>query len=225
MALQLLGLGALAVGQFAASSSAASRQNRYNRQLQIQRNEQYYRNVEYQQKLMDHYTKRYQETAASASADADQQYSTVFEAIEQRRKQAAGTVDRYARQAQAAMSRSRTLNTETTGQSKRLLLDDFARTEARAASIVHDNVKGYMSQAQRRLNAIQAQAQNRINAAMPAPMQPIYPGDQVQGARQPGGLDLALGLGNAFASAYATSAANTPAGQGSGQILENMFKI
>ena len=199
----LIGGIALAGASFFSSRSDARRQNAYARRLQIQRNEQFYRNVEYQQKLMDFYTRRYQETAKSANADADQQYATVFEAIDQRRQQAASTIDRYARQTAAKVGTFRTVNTETTGQSKRLLIDNFARIEARASAITHDNLSNFMKQSQRRLNAIQAQAQNRVNAAMPAPMQPIFPGDQVQSVREPGGLDLALSMGNVFAQSYA----------------------
>jgi len=225
MAVPLILGGALAVGSFISSSNEAKRQNAYARRLQIQRNEQFYRNVEYQQKTMDFYTRRYQETAKSANADADQQYATVFEAIEQRKRQAAGTIDRYARQAAQASGRFRTLNTETAGQSKQLALQQFALTEARAANVIHENLKGFMSQSQRRLNAIQAQAQNRVNAAMPAPMQPIYPGDQVQTVRQPGGMDLALSLGNVFASTYAATAAGMPEGSTSGDTLKRMFTL
>ena len=225
MAIPLILGGALAVGGFISSRNQAKRQNAYARQLQIQRNEQFYRNVEHQQKTMDFYTRRYQETAKNANADADQQYATVFEAIEQRKRQAAGTIDRYARQAAQASGRFRTLNTETAGQSKQLALQQFALTEARAPNVIHENLKGFMSQSQRRLNAIQAQAQNRVNAAMPAPMQPIYPGDQVQTVRQPGGMDLALSLGNVFASTYAATAAGMPEGSTSGDTLGRMFTL
>jgi len=225
MAIPLILGGALAVGGFISSRNQAKRQNAYARQLQIQRNEQFYRNVEHQQKTMDFYTRRYQETAKNANADADQQYATVFEAIDQRRQQAASTIDRYARQTAAKVGTFRTVNTETTGQSKRLLIDNFARIEARASAITHDNLSNFMKQSQRRLNAIQAQAQNRVNAAMPAPMQPIYPGDQVQTVRQPGGMDLALSLGNVFASTYAATAAGMPEGSTSGDTLGRMFTL
>jgi len=205
----LLGLG-LAAAQYGASRSNASRQNAYARELQIQRNEQYRRNVQYQKDLMAFYTSRYEQTAVNAKSDADQQFATVFDAIGQRRKQAFGTIDQYAKQSAAASSRFRVSDTETTGQSKQLALQEYAAVEARASAIIHDNLEGAMRQSQRQLNAIKATTQNRINQAMPTPMQPIYPGDQVQGVYQPGGMDLALGLGNAFASSYATSAAGLP---------------
>ena len=61
-----------------------------------------------------------------------------------------------------------------------------------------------MSQSQRRLNAIQ---------------------DQVQTVRQPGGMDLALSLGNVFASTYAATAAGMPEGSTSGATLGRMFTL
>jgi len=212
MALGLfLGLG-LAAAQYGMSSSRASSQNAYARQLQIQRNEQYRRNVQYQKDLMAFYTSRYEQTAVNAKSDANQQYATVFDAIGQRRKQAFGTIDQYAKQSAASSARFKVSDTETTGQSKQLALQEFANVEARATAIIHDNLEGAMRQSQRQLNAIKATTQNRINQAMPAPMQPIYPGDQVQGVYQPGGLDLALGLGSAFASSYTASAAGLAPG-------------
>jgi ABC-type transport system involved in cytochrome bd biosynthesis fused ATPase/permease subunit len=218
-----LGLG-LAAAQFGMSSANARRQNRYARELQIQRNEQFRRNVQYQKDLMAFYTKRYEQTAINAKSDADQQYATVFDAIGQRRKQAFGTIDQYAKQSAASSARFRVSDTETTGQSKQLALNEFAAVEARASAIIHDNLEGAMRQSQRKLNAIRVTAQNRINNAMPTPMQPIYPGDQVQGVYQPGGLDLALGLGNAFASAYTATASGMPEGQNSfSQVMENMI--
>ena len=207
----LMGLG-LAAAQYGMSRSQASRQNAYARQLQIQRNEQYRRNVQYQKDLMAFYTKRYEQTAINAKSDAEQQYATVFDAIGQRRKQAFGTIDQYAKQSAASSARFKVSDTGTTGQSKQLALQEFAAIESRASAIIHDNLEGAMRQSQRKINAIKATAQNRINQAMPTPMQPIYPGDQVQGVYQPGGMDLALGLGNAFASSYAASAAGLAPG-------------
>ena len=202
----------LAAGSFAMQSMQAGRQNRYARQLQIQRNEQYLRNVQYQRELMAFYTKRYQETAKAAMQDAEQQYATVFDAINQRRQKASQTISQYSRQAGAASARFRTTDTETTGQSKQLALQEFEAIEARAAAVVHDNLEGSMRQSQRQLASIRATAQNRINQAMPQPMQPLYPGDQVQGVYQPGGLDLALSLGNVLASSYRDSANRQPPG-------------
>ncbi len=213
---------AVAGGQFAASTSQANAQNRYRRSLAIRQNEQYLKNVQYQKDLMAFYTKRYEQTASSAMMDADQQYSTIFDAINQRRRQAGETLARNSRQTSAAAARYRTKDTFTTGQSKMLAQQEFENIEARAATIIHDNLEGAMRQSQRQLYAINAQAQNRINQAMPQPMQPLYPGDQVQAVYQPGGADLALSLGNVFASSYAQSAARLPAGADVGTILGGM---
>jgi hypothetical protein len=208
-----LALGiATTIAGFASSSSQARRQNAYARALQMRRNEQFRVNVQYQKDLMAFYTKRYEQTAINAKYDAEQQYATVFDAIDQRRKQAFGTIDQYAKQSAANSARFKVSDSETTGQSKQLALQEYAAVEARASAIIHDNLEGNMRQSQRRLNAIKATAQSRINQAMPAPMQPIYPGDQVQGVYQPGGMDLALGLASTFASSYTAAAAGLEPG-------------
>ena len=210
---------AMSAGQFALSSSRSNAENRYRRALAIRQNEQYLKNVQYQKDLMEFYTKRYERTASSALMDADQQYSTIFDAINQRRRQAGETLARNSRQTNAAAARYRTKDTFTTGQSKMLAQQEFENIESRAANILHDNLEGAMRQSQRQLNSINAQAQNRINQAMPQPMKPLYPGDQVQAVYQPGGADLALSLGNVFASAYAQSAQRLPPGSDVGTIL------
>ena len=171
---------------------------------------------------MEFYTKRYEQTAIAAKTDADQQYATIFDAIQQRRKQAFSQIDQYSRQTVKASGMYRAKNYETTGQSKQLALQQFAQIESSAAAVIHDNLEGSMRDSQRRLNAIQAQAQNRINQAMPQPMKPIFPGDAVQGVYQPGGLDLALSLGNVVASSYADSASRQGPNASVGQILQGM---
>lgn len=208
--------------QVGMQGSAASRQNRYLRQLQIARNEQYMRNVQYQRELMEFYTKRYQENAKAAMADADQQYSTVFDALQQRKRQANQTIARYARAAESQAGRFRATDTETAGQSKRLALQDFERIEAEAANVVNENYLAQARQADRNLKAINAQAQARINQYMPQPMSPIAPPEIAQGAYQPGGLDMALALGNTFFSHYAQAAAGAPEGADFGTIMGRM---
>ena len=48
---------------------------------------------------------------------------------------------------------------------------------------------------------------------MPAPMQPIFPGEQVQTAYVPGGMDLAMSLANVYASNYAQTQGQLPDNQ------------
>ena len=208
--------------QMGMQSSAASRQNRYLRQLQIARNEQYLRNVQYQRDLMEFYTKRYQQNATAAMADADQQYSTIFDALSQRKRQANQTVARYARAAEGQAGRFRASQTETTGQSKRLALQDFERIEAAASNVVHENYVAQARQAERQLKGINAQAQARINQYMPQPMSPVAPPEMAQGVYQPGGLDMALALGNTFFSHYAAAASGAPDGADFQTIMRRM---
>tara|TARA_Y100000114_G_C11746834_1_gene322095 strand:- start:1220 stop:1897 length:678 start_codon:yes stop_codon:yes gene_type:complete len=188
----------------------AKRQAAYNRRLQIQRNKYYMDMVAYQQKLADFQEERYNYVAGAAKTDADQQYQAILEANQQRKKNAFQTINQYARRSQAASGAFRTMNTETTGQSKQLALQEFENVEARAANIIHDNFEGTLRQSQRQVNAVQAQAQNRINAAMPSPMQPLAPPDQLPGTYVPGGMDIAIAAAGAFGSSYMSTAAGLP---------------
>ena len=172
----------------------ARAQAEYNNKLQIQRNAHYNSLVAYQRALAAYQRRRYRAVAKSAKKDADQQYNAVFESIDQRRDQAFQTIENYSRQAAAGAATYASSADETAGQTKRLVLQEFKANEARAAAIVHDNLEGYIRQGQRRLEGIRAAAQNKINAAMPSPLQPIAPPDQLPGTYQPGGMDLAIDL-------------------------------
>ena len=202
----------------------AKAQAAYNRRLQIQRNKYYMDMVAYQQKLADFQNERYEFTADSAKKDADQSYQAILEANQQRKSAAFLTIDKYSRQARKAAAGFKTVNTETTGQSKNLALQQFEQIEARAANIVHDTFEGQLAQSQRQINAIQAQAQNRINAAMPSPLQPLAPPEQLPGTYVPGSMDIAMAAAGAFGSSYMNTAGTLPVGERSfGQVMEALI--
>ena len=188
-----LALGGAVLGHMQGRKNARA-QAEYNNKLQIQRNAHYNSLVAYQRALAAHQRKQYKAVAKSAKKDADQQYNAVYESIGQRRDQAFQTIENYSRQAAAGAATYASGADETSGQTKRLVLQEFKANEARAAAIVHDNLEGYIRQGQRRLEGIRASAQNRINAAMPSPLQPIAPPDQLPGTYHPGGMDLAIDL-------------------------------
>jgi len=192
---EVLAIGSAFLGHMQGKKNARA-QAEYNNKLQIQRNAHYNRLVAYQRAMMKWQRDRYRAVASSAKKDADQQYNAVFESIDQRRDQAFQTIENYSRQAAAGAATYASGTDETAGQTKRLVLQEFKATEARAAAIVHDNLEGFMRQGQRRLEGIRAAAQNKINAAMPSPLQPIAPPDQLPGTYQPGGMDLAMDLMN-----------------------------
>ena len=188
-----LAIGGALLGHMQGRKNARA-QAEYNNKLQIQRNAHYKAMVAYQRALARYQRERYQAVAKSAKKDADQQYNAVFESIGQRRDQAFQTIENYSRQAAAGAATYASSADETAGQTKRLVLQEFKANEARAAAIVHDNLEGYIRQGQRRLEGIRAAAQNKINAAMPSPLHPIAPPDQLPGTYQPGGMDLAIDL-------------------------------
>lgn len=190
---EALAFASAALGNMQSRKNARA-QAEYNNKLQIQRNAQYNAMVSYQRALAKYQRERYQAVAKSAKKDADQQYNAVYESIGQRRDQAFQTIENYSRQAAAGAATYASGADETAGQTKRLVLQEFKATEARAAAIVHDNLEGFIRQGQRRLEGIRAAAQNKINAAMPSPLQPIAPPDQLPGTYQPGGMDLAIDL-------------------------------
>ncbi len=202
-------LGVAAGGaQFAAQSSAASAQGRYARELQIRRNEQYRRQVQYQRDLSEWQHKRYKATADSAMRDADSSYAAVLDGLQQRRKKIFDSIAQYEMKANQDVSRYMASEgrSETTGQSVALAQMAALQKASREKQISHDNLEGYIRQGNRQFLSIRANAQNRINAAMPSPLEPIYPGDAVRPVYQPGGADLAAavlpGITNALALGY-----------------------
>ena len=72
---------------------------------------------------------------------------------------------------------------------------------ARQVEITQDDYEGKIAQGNRQFNAIQAQAANRINAAMPSHYNPCTP-DQLQGTYVPGSGDLMASVMGAVGSSF-----------------------
>ena len=204
MAIQFALLAGAAALQFAGQASQASMQGRYASALQIQRNQNYLRMVQYQRELAAWQKKRYEYTTEQATKEADLNYGVVIEGIQQKRKQTANSIQAYENKARQDVGRLVSSNrlSETTGQSVWLAKQASLADSARAANILHDNLEGTIRQGNRNLKSIHARAQNMINAAMPAPMAPIMPGNPVAPVFQPGAAQLFGGIMGAAAGAW-----------------------
>jgi glutamyl-tRNA reductase len=69
--------------------------------------------------------------------------------------------------------RAAAAETGTIGNSVRLAQQQYELAEARVSQASFTNLRNKLKQSQMNMYAIQAQTQNRINAALPAPMAPI----------------------------------------------------
>lgn len=200
MPIDPLGVGLSVVGGLLGGSSKkkqAKAQAEYNRKLQIQRNKYYRQMLAYQQRLASFQKQRYEFTATAAKQDADRNYSAVLEQLGQRKKQAFDKIAQYDMKAYQDIGRMRVGRETTAGQSVQLANQALLASAARNIEITQDDYEGKLRQGQRQFNALQAQAQNRINAAMPSPLAPIRPPDQLPGTYVPGTGDMFAGiLGN-----------------------------
>jgi len=202
-------MGALGAGGSLAQGAAARRQAgsqaEYNYQLGIWRNENYQRQVDYQQELAEWQAENYYKTAASAKESARGQYATVLEQVELTR---AKTLDNIATAARAAgQGRGREMvsqsETGTQGSSMRLALQQYELQEARFTHNSFKNLETSIRQSERNMLGIRSQSQNRINAAMPAPMAPIDPVQPTQHISQPSMLPYIIGAGSSVVGAMA----------------------
>lgn len=202
-------MGALSAAGSLAQGAAARRQARsqgeYNYQLGIWRNENYQRQVDYQQELADWQEENYNRTAASAQESARGQYATVLEQVELTRAKTLDNIARAARAASQGRGREAASQAEsgTQGSSMSLALQQYELQEARFTHNSFKNLETSIKQSERNLLAIRAAAQNRINAAMPAPMAPIDPVQPTQQVTQPSMIPYIIGAGSGVVGAMA----------------------
>lgn len=200
------GLGILgAASQGSAARRQARSQAEYNYQMSVYRNELYQQQVDYQQDLAEWQEENYYKTAASAQESARGQYAGVLEHVELVR---AKTLDNIASASRAAQKgRSFVLaaasQTGTEGSSIRLAQQQYELQEARHSHISFKNLETSIKQSERNLMGIQAQAQNRINAAMPAPMAPIDPVMPTQHVQAPSMMPYIIQGGSSIIGAMA----------------------
>lgn len=195
--------GSLAQG--AAARKQARSQGEYNYQLGIWRNENYQRQVDYQQELAEWQEETYNKTAASAQESARGQYATVLEQVELTRAKTLDNIATAARAAEQGRGREMASQSETgtQGSSMRLALQQYELQEARFTHNSFKNLETSIKQSERNLLGIRSQAQNRLNAAMPAPMAPLDPVQPTQHVSQPSMLPYILGAGSGVVGAMA----------------------
>jgi rubrerythrin len=184
-------MGAISVAQGAAGASAARKQYKaqaeYNRKLGLHRNAEYYRQVAYQEELAQWQADRYNSLADSAEDSASGQYAALLDRVEQTKNATLQQIKKASMQARQGSSfvRAAAAETGTIGNSVRLAQQQYELAEARVSQASFTNLRNKLKQSQMNMYAIQAQTQNRINAALPAPMAPINPAAPVQSVARP----------------------------------------
>lgn len=200
----ILGVAGAAASGMSARSSARNQAN-HNRALSIWQNEQYQRAVDYQQELSDWQNENYYKTAANAQASATGQYAAVMEQVDQVRDRTLENIAKYSRSSQKSQSfaRASAAETGTTGVSIQLAQQQYELAEARATYVSYKNLTNSLEQAERNMLGIQAQTQNIINQAMPAPMAPIDPMAPIQQVQSPSMLPYIIQGGSSIIGAAA----------------------
>lgn len=193
----------------AASASAANRSARsqaaHNRDLSIWQNERYQQAVDYQYELAAYQEENYYRTAAAAQDSATGQYGAVLEQVDQVRDRTLESIARTSRAANKGRSfaTASAAETGTQGSAIRLAQQQYELAEARATTISYKNLKNSLAQAERNMLGIQAQTQNIINQAMPAPMAPIDPVQPIQQVQSPSMLPYIIQGGSSILGAAA----------------------
>ena len=202
-------MGALGVAGAVTSGlgarSAAKSQAEHNRRLSIHNNKRYNQAVKYQQELADWQADNYYKNAASIADNAQQQYSTVLDQIEQVRQKTMGEVRQSGRAAIKGQSyiRAAASETGTTGNSVALAQQQYALADARFTNISFTNLSNRVRQSELQMRAIQSNAQNMLNRAMPAPMTPIDPVAPMQQVETPSMLPYIIQGGSSVLGAFA----------------------
>ena len=204
------------------ASDAASAQGEHNRRLSIWQNEKYRQAADYQQKLGDWQNDRYYKTAASVQESARGQYSAVLEQVDQVRSRTLQDISKAhqsARQGRSFVTAAAS-ETGTTGNSIALAQQQYELAEARFSHVSFENLKSRLKQSERNMAAIQAQSQNMINQAMPAPMAPLDPLQPIQQVESPSMLPYIIQGGSSVIGAMGHSemigALKGPASTGTG---------
>lgn len=193
----------------AASASAADDQARnqanHNRRLSSWQNERYQQAVDYQNDLAKWQNENYYKTVANAKASANGQYAAVMDQVDQVRERTLENIAKYSRSAQKGRSFAvvSAAETGTTGSSVMLAQQQYELAEARASHISYKNLQNSLAQAERNMGGIQAQSQNIINQAMPAPMAPIDPVQPIQQVQSPSMLPYIIQGGSSIIGAAA----------------------
>ena len=166
----------------------------YNQQLQRVYNQRKYQNdvaryqreryelaIEYQQELGEWQSERYYENAANIQESLNTQYGAIFNRIEQARTKTLNGIEQAGRAADKGASSITVAASEsgTQGNSIRLAKQQFERAEAEYANIEFNNLRNRVNQEKYTMLALRAEAQNKINQLMPAPMSRVdTPGPQ-----------------------------------------------
>lgn len=204
-----MAMGAMnAAGSIAQGMGArrqASAQARHNFAMATWRNERYLQQVEYQQELADWQADAYYKTVASAQGSARGQYAAVLEQVELSKSKALHNIAAASRASQKGSSfvRASAAESGTEGSSVRLAQQQYELQEARHSYITYKNLETAVRNSERNLLNIQAQAQGRINQAMPPPMAPIDPVQPTQHVQSPSMLPYIIQGGAGIVNAMA----------------------
>lgn len=125
-----------------------------------------------------------------------QQYTGTQRRVIEEREAAAQGLQQMLREAQEAVGTVRASTTNVEGASVEALVRDYERQETIRIGVAETNLRNFEVRAQEELEAIRSQAQSRINAGIPTPVQtPNLLGAAIQIGTQAFGSYLQAGGG------------------------------
>ena len=150
-------------------------QQAYYDSLGIHRATVYAQDVAYRSQMEQWQNEQFAALVGSAQEDAQDQFAAVHQQMDTRYMQAMDTLANADREAasNASFVAASAAETGTVGNSVRLAQQSHHLKSARVAEIEYANLKSATLQGERRMKGIQAQMQNMINQAYPAPLAPI----------------------------------------------------
>ena len=205
--------GSIAGGR--AARQQARGQAQYNAAIEANRRENYYRQIDYQQRLAEFQESNFIEFAASAEKSMQGQFGAVIENLDQRRNMTMQSINKSAQKAATGMAFTASAAAESgvTGSSITQAMNAYQQAEARATTVEFENYKNTVRQGQRNIAAYRASAQSAVNRALPAPLPPVQVPPPVGGVSQPSMTPYVLnGISSGISTGFSTLGAMTEAG-------------
>ena len=163
------------VAEAMAEQQRLLRQQQYYDQLGIHRLSTYALESRYREQMEAFQWQQFERLVGSAQESAQDQYSAIYEELDQRHAMAMDSIRQADREAElgASFVKASAAETGTVGNSVRIAQQQHLLKAARVGEIEYTNLNNAVRQSERELRGVQANMQNLINRAYPQPLAPI----------------------------------------------------
>ena len=204
--------GLTTVAQHSAASNAAAAEAQHNSNLMRYRNQKVLNEMDHQRQKYAEMQETYYRVGTAARANAQAQYQDTMRNIDQTVAATYGRIKQFSRTTDKNQSSLKQAAAEGNvgGLSLHEALTEFEVLEASNSLNEKTNLKNYITQQYRQMDAIQANAQMQANQATPQPLAPIAPPQPVPTVVGPSLLaSLASGIASGV-SVYGAAGGFTP---------------